>query len=344
MSVLKWKVNYPSNLALLFIVMTHNSSVSFKFIPFLLWTKGSHKSSNFDTFKCSGENLPNFSSLFLKHWSVFLQNFHDSSVSWKITPLYFCSSSNIYFGHKEPIKTKKFFKLLECSGQNLCEVHVNFKTTNQFFLTFCVTLHCHDKLHCKFEAHTFSTLDKKVLSKFQFWHLQVLWWKFAKFLMLFSKHNKPVIIQILHHSSVSWKIIPLYFFSSNNIYFAQKELIKMKTFETFECSGQILSNSLCQFWNNKSIPLQILYPSSVSWNIIPLYFFSSNNIYFAQKELIKMKILETFEFSDQILSNSLYQSWNGKLIPLEILYPFSVSWKITPLYFFSSNDIKLIPL
>ena len=41
-----------------------------------------------------------------------------------------------------------------------------------------------------------------------------------------------------------------------------------------------MSNSLHQFWNNKSIPLQILYPCSVSWKIIPLYCFSSNNIYF----------------------------------------------------------------
>ena len=90
--------------------------------------------------------------------------------------------------------------------------------------------------------------------------------------------NKSVFLQILHHSSMSWKITPLYFFSSNNIYFAQKEPIKMTIFETFECSGQILSNSLCQFWNNKSIPLQILYPSSVLWKIIPLCFFSSKNI------------------------------------------------------------------
>ena len=32
-----------------------------------------------------------------------------------------------------------------------------------------------------------------------------------------------------------------------NTYFAQKEPIKVKIFETFECSGQNLSNSLCQF-------------------------------------------------------------------------------------------------
>ena len=105
--------------------------------------------------------------------------------------------------------------------------------------------------------------------------------------------NKSVFPQILRNSSMSWKITPLYLFSANNIYFAQKEPIKSKIFETFECSGHILSNSLCQFWNNELIPLQILYSSSVSWKITPLYFFSSKNLYFAQKEPIKMKILET---------------------------------------------------
>ena len=69
----------------------------------------------------------------------------------------------------------------------------------------------------------------------------------------------------------------------------------MKIFETFECLGQNLSNFLFQFFNGKSIPLQILYLSSVSWKIIPLYFFSSSNIYFAQKEPIKMKIFEVFK-------------------------------------------------
>ena len=117
MSVLKWKFNSSSTFALFFIVMTHNSSVNFKVIPFLLWTKGSHQSLNFDTFKCSDENLPNFSCLFWNHWSAFLQNLHNSSVSRNITPLYFCSSNNIYFGHKEPIKKK--IRLFECSVQIL---------------------------------------------------------------------------------------------------------------------------------------------------------------------------------------------------------------------------------
>ena len=147
--------------------------------------------------------------------------------------------------------------------------------------------------------------------------------------------SSPNSLQILCLSSVSRKICPLYFFSSNNIYFAQKEPIKMKMFENFKCSCQISSNSLYQFWNDKSIPLQILYLSSVSWKIILLYFFSTKNIYFAQKKPSKMKIFESFKCSGQILSNSFCQFWNDELIPLQILYSPSVSWKITPLYFFS---------
>ena len=68
----------------------------------------------------------------------------------------------------------------------------------------------------------------------------------------------------------------------------------MKILETFECSGQILSTFLGQFWNDESIPPQISYPSLVSWKITPVYLFSSKNIYFARKEPIKIKVLETF--------------------------------------------------
>ena len=73
-----------------------------------------------------------------------------------------------YFGHKEPIKTKNFLDF-SSARVKIWEVYVNFKMTSQFLLNFCVTLHCHDsQLHCKFETHTFSTVDKKILSKFQF--------------------------------------------------------------------------------------------------------------------------------------------------------------------------------
>ena len=169
MSILKRQATSSSIFVSFFIVMTHNSIVNLKLIYFLLWTKGSYQSSNFDTFEFSGENLLNFSCHFPSNKSVFLQILHHSSMSWKTTPLY--------------------------------------------FFTLC-----------------------------QFWN------------------DELIPVQILSLSSVSRKITPLYFFSSNDIYFAQKEPIKMKIFETFECSGHNLSNSFCQFLNDKSIPLQILHP------------------------------------------------------------------------------------
>ena len=183
MSVLKWQVSSTSNFALFFIIITHNFSVNFELVHFLLWRKGSHQSSDFDPFKCSGQNLQNSSCHFPNHKSVFFQ--------------------------------------------------------------------------------------------------------------------------ILHHTSMSWKITLMYLFSSNNIYFPQEEPIKMKSLETFECPDQNLSNSLCQFWNDNLIPLQIWYPSPLSWKITPLYIFSSNNIYFAQKEHVKMKIFQTFKCSGQNSSMSI---------------------------------------
>ena len=115
-------------------------------------------------------------------------------------------------------------------------------------------------------------------------------------------NDKSIPLQVLHQSSLSCSISHLYFLSSNNIYFAEKEPIKVKLFETFECLGQNSSNSSCRTWNNKSVPLQILRRSSVSRKITPLYFFSSNNLCFAQKEPIKVKIFETFEWTGQNLS------------------------------------------
>ena len=123
-SVLKWQVNSSSNFALFFNVMTHNSSGNFKVTLFYFGQKDpikvpiltlfsyflkdpikvpilTHQSPNFD-------NLPNFSCYFSNHRSVFLQNLHNSSEWWKITPLYFCSSNIIYFDQREPIKTQIF--------------------------------------------------------------------------------------------------------------------------------------------------------------------------------------------------------------------------------------------
>ena len=139
MSVLKRHVNSFLNFALFFFAMTHNSSVNFKF-----YFGQKDQSPNFDTFKCSGENLPNLSCHFSNHQLVFLQNLHSSSVSWKITPLYLFSSNNIYFAKKELIKVKRF-ETFECPGQNLSNPYVNFDKTSSLLSKFCVPLQFHER-------------------------------------------------------------------------------------------------------------------------------------------------------------------------------------------------------
>ena len=95
-------------------------------------------------------------------------------------------------------------------------------------------------------------------------------WKFAKFFMPFLTGQASFSSNFGSIFSAI-KITTLYFFSSNIIYFDQKEQI----FEIFECSGQNSSNSSCQFWNDKLIPLLILHHSSLLSRITPLYILSS---------------------------------------------------------------------
>ena len=110
MSIFRWQVNSSSNFESFFIVMTHNSSVNFKLILFLLWIKGSHQSPNFETFNCFDENLsysschfPNYKSIYRR---ILLYSFrvmrHNSSV--------LLSKNFIYF--KEPINVEIWWNFM----------------------------------------------------------------------------------------------------------------------------------------------------------------------------------------------------------------------------------------
>ena len=137
----------------------------------------------------------------------------------------------------------------------------------------------------------------------------------VKFLM--SVLNWPVnscsnftsfFIVMTHKSPVNFKLIHFVLWI--------KGPNKSPNFDTFVCSGENEPNSSCHFPNHKSLFLQILHHSLASWNITHLYFFSSNIIYFIQKQPIKMYIFDTFQCSSQNSSNCLCQFWNGKSIPL----------------------------
>ena len=173
-----------------------------------------------------------------------------------------------------------------------------------------------------------------MLKSEKFWDFRVLTSKVVRFLMPIG-NSKSISLQILYPYSISWDKTPLYFLAQKYIYFAQKEPIKVETFETFECSSQNWSISLCQFWSDKSIPLQILYPYPILWKITPLYFFSSKNIYLVQKEHIKMKILRLSSARVKILQ---IPHINVEMTS-QFLFKFchtSSSWRITPLWILSS--------
>ena len=143
---------------------------------------------------------------------------------------------------------------------------------------------------------------------------------FASFFILMT-HNSPVNFKLIHF--LLWI----------------KGSHQSPNFKTFECSGENLPNSSCYFWKLMSVFLQILHQYSVPSNITPLYFFSSNIIYFGQKQPIKVQIFEIFECSGENLPNSSCHFPNHKSVFLQILHDSSVSWKITPLYFFRSKII-----
>ena len=107
-------------------------------------------------------------------------------------------------------------------------------------------------------------------------------------------------------------------------------------FDTSKCFGENLPNSSYQLPNHKSVFLQTLYDSLVSWKIAPLYFFRSNVIYFAQKEPIKVQIFETFECSCQNEPNCCHFC-NNKSVFLQLLHHSSVLWETTALHFLTKN-------
>ena len=119
-----------------------------------------------------------------------------------------------------------------------------------------------------------------------------------------------VFLQILHDSSLSWKVTPLYFFRSNVIYFVRRGRIKVQTFETFECSDQNSPTS-CHFWNNKLIFLQILHRSSVSWGITSLYVFYLKFHILSTKGAYQSTNLVKFHLSSQ---KSKILHFNGLLL------------------------------
>ena len=93
------------------------------------------------------------------------QVLRDSSVLWKITPLYFFMSNVIYFAQKEPIKLK-ILRILSAQVK-IYQILVIFETINQFFFEFSITLQCMKHKSSTFLAETLYTFNKRNIWKYK---------------------------------------------------------------------------------------------------------------------------------------------------------------------------------
>ena len=173
----------------------------------MLWTKSAHQCAIFRLLGALRKvhTIPH--TIFETTRSGFIQILHHCSVSWKITPLYFCCSNQVYFGQKEPIENKfsdvwvvgwkliKFlisylkpwgsFENFECSGlnsPNCCHLW-NHKWV--FFSNFASLF---SVMRDNFLAEILYDLDRRNPSKCKIsdfrllmWNLGSFCWKYMKF-------------------------------------------------------------------------------------------------------------------------------------------------------------------
>ena len=121
---------------------------------------------------------------------------------------------------------------------------------------------------------------------------RILATKFVKFLMSVlkwkvnsSSNFALFFIVMTHKTTVNLQLIHFQFWT--------KVSYQSSNFDTFDCSGQNLQNSSCHFPSKKSVFLQILHHSSMSWKIMSLLCtFLAQTIYtLLKKSPLKLKFL-----------------------------------------------------
>ena len=127
---------------------------------FLLWTTGSHKSTNFDTFKCFDENLINSSCHFPNHKSVFLQNLDGSSVSWKYLQCLLFLGQKLYTLHEKDQSKCKFWDWLWVLGSKFTKFLAFLKQQMVFSSSFAPLFSIIRQLFCAFSAKFYILLTK----------------------------------------------------------------------------------------------------------------------------------------------------------------------------------------
>ena len=126
------------------------------------------------------------------------------------------------------------------------------------------------------------TLDKRIQSMCKFSDFQLLAWRLTKFLMLFFKPHVRVFFKfaspfsVMTHNSSE-------IFIWNITFFGPKKPISVTLFKLLSVLMKLHPIPHAIFETTRSEFIQFLYHCSIAWKITPLYFFSSNLIYFGQK-------------------------------------------------------------
>ena len=147
-------------------------------------------------------------------------------------------------------------------------------------------------------AQTLNTSVKGANYRANFLDFWVFESKFFKFLMSIlkwlvssSSNFASFFVVMTYNSSLNFNLIHFLLWTIGSH--------QGPNFDTFNCSGENFPNFSCHFSNHKSVFLRILHHSSVPWKITPLYFFGLDNIYFAQKERIRVNLFKTFKYLGQ---------------------------------------------
>ena len=145
---------------------------------------------------------------------------------------------------------------------------VILQTTSHLFFKFCMTFQCHD---FSFSVFTLNTLQIRNQSEWELWEFQVLRSKFTKFFIIFETANQ--FSSILHHSSLSWDITPLYFFWMNFYILSTKGAYQSTNLVKFHVSSRkfqlnkyrrIISHDTAEWYYLKKNWLAV---SNVTWGI-----------------------------------------------------------------------------
>ena len=154
----------------------------------------------------------------------------------------------------------------------ICQIpHVIFESPSQFSSKFWTNILCHQTwLFCTFLAQTLYTLVKSSPIKFKFSRFLTGRVKFLRSILTWLVDSPAsfgsFFIVMTHNSPVNFKL-------------CIKGSHQSPNFETFEYSGENFPNSSCHFPKHKSVFLQLLHYSRMSWKMKRFSTFLAQTLY-----------------------------------------------------------------